>query len=244
MRWTEEEVEALKKNYSIIGAEGCTKLINRTSKAIRNKASLLGLKFPHGKPKRKVFEKLSETRVFALCPKHGKVLHYVNSKNARLICIECQKERDRKKVNIRTERRRRYEREYMRKRRKELKYLIENRLRASLHKYLKGKISFSKNLPYTREELLRHLQKIYKEQEGKCPMCGSSYEDVGFNIDHIIPLSFAKSDEEIIELYNLENLTLLCPHCNQHVKKNKLERNTRLLVRSKEVREGIPLAHV
>jgi len=42
----------------------------------------------------------------------------------------------------------------------------------------------------------------------------SAYNETGIHIDHIIPLASAESESDIWELFNLSNLSLLCPSCN------------------------------
>lgn len=45
----------------------------------------------------------------------------------------------------------------------------------------------------------------------------------GWDIDHIIPLSEAKSEEDLIRLNNYTNLQPLCSKINRDIKKNKIE---------------------
>ena len=45
----------------------------------------------------------------------------------------------------------------------------------------------------------------------------------GWDIDHIIPISSAKSEEEIISLNHYTNLQPLCSKINRDIKKNKIE---------------------
>ena len=45
MRWTDEEIEFLKKNYHILGRKECAEKLNKTLHAISSKANLLGLKY-------------------------------------------------------------------------------------------------------------------------------------------------------------------------------------------------------
>jgi len=45
----------------------------------------------------------------------------------------------------------------------------------------------------------------------------------GWDIDHIIPLDSAKTEEDIIRLYHYSNLQPLCSYTNRHVKKHLLE---------------------
>lgn len=44
----------------------------------------------------------------------------------------------------------------------------------------------------------------------------------GWDIDHIIPLSSAKSEEELLKLCHYSNLQPLCGYINRHVKRNKI----------------------
>lgn len=43
----------------------------------------------------------------------------------------------------------------------------------------------------------------------------------GWDIDHIIPISSAKSEEDIIRLNHFSNLQPLCSKINRDIKKNK-----------------------
>jgi hypothetical protein len=45
----------------------------------------------------------------------------------------------------------------------------------------------------------------------------------GWDIDHIIPISSAKTEEEIIKLNHYSNLQPLCSKINRDIKKDKLE---------------------
>ena len=98
--------------------------------------------------------------------------------------------------------------------------IYRNRLRSSLHYCFKKAKSFTKHLPYSRKELCDHLEMIKLKQNNKCPMCNSNYDDTGFDIDHIIPTSSALNEAELLSLFNLENLSLLCPRCNRHIKRD------------------------
>lgn len=58
------------------------------------------------------------------------------------------------------------------------------------------------------EEAWEHLKQTWKENYGE------QYNGQKFHIDHIIPLSVAKSKEEVEELSRIENLQLLTPEDN------------------------------
>ena len=47
-------------------------------------------------------------------------------------------------------------------------------------------------------------------------------QNYGWDIDHIIPISFAQSEEDIIKLNHYTNLQPLCSYTNRHIKKNKI----------------------
>jgi 5-methylcytosine-specific restriction endonuclease McrA len=110
-------------------------------------------------------------------------------------------------------------REAQQKRRKTLIGKMSNRLRVAVRKYLQGKGGFSQ-LPFTPAELQAHIQAKLEERQYLCPMCGASLEE-RFDIDHRIPLSSAKTVDEVITLFALSNLDVLCPPCNQHKKGKK-----------------------
>ena len=50
---------------------------------------------------------------------------------------------------------------------------------------------------------------------------GFKYTDDGIDVDHIIPLSSAKTKCELIILFNYSNLQLLPSYYNKHIKRNK-----------------------
>ena len=113
---------------------------------------------------------------------------------------------------------RRYYRESQRRLRQGLIGKLTNRLRVSLRRRLRG-VGFS-GLPYTAEELQAHICARLEERRFRCPMCGASLES-RFDIDHIVPLSSAQTADELLGLFELSNLDVLCPSCNQHRKGSK-----------------------
>ena len=228
-RWSIEEIEIVKKYYPTGGTKKCMNFIDRSKSAIWHRARDLDILHTfddrNHKRSRHIIKKISENRVIARCPTHGITLHYIHRYDYRknfIWCSICSKEKNEKSKPISFEKRKEYERKHYLKRKRNFGYSLISRLRKSLWKYSKGKMQFSRDLSYSKDELIKHLGNIYKKQKGKCPMCNSSYEDIGFDIDHIIPLSVASNEEEIKKLFALENLSLLCPNCNQHIKKDRL----------------------
>ena len=67
-----------------------------------------------------------------------------------------------------------------------------------------------KLLGYTPEDLHNHLKQWI---DCPCEVCGCDYSD-DFHIDHIKPVSLAKTEAEIIELNFYTNLRLICKTCN------------------------------
>jgi len=45
----------------------------------------------------------------------------------------------------------------------------------------------------------------------------------GWDIDHIIPIASAKTEEDIIKLNHYKNLQPLCSHINRDIKKDFLQ---------------------
>ena len=53
----------------------------------------------------------------------------------------------------------------------------------------------------------QNKQDLFGHREGRCDGCGSEFPFRNFTIDHVIPESRAGTD-------HIENLQLLCWHCN------------------------------
>lgn len=95
-------------------------------------------------------------------------------------------------------------------------YKLKSRIRSSIRRSLKdgGYTKDSKTndiLGCSYEELLEHLN----DNE-----YGFIYGDDNLDIDHIIPLSRATSEEEIIELNHYSNLQLLPADYNRYIKRD------------------------
>ena len=57
----------------------------------------------------------------------------------------------------------------------------------------------------------------------KCSKCKVEYENNGWDIDHIIPLTSAINEEDLIKLNHYTNLKPLCSKINRDIKRNNLE---------------------
>jgi hypothetical protein len=47
--------------------------------------------------------------------------------------------------------------------------------------------------------------------------------NIGWDLDHIIPLSSAKTEEEILKLNHYTNFQPLCSYTNRYIKRSKLD---------------------
>jgi hypothetical protein len=74
--------------------------------------------------------------------------------------------------------------------------------------------------------------KIYLESKFECWMNWSNYGNwngepneinVAWDIDHIIPLCSAKTEEEILKLNHYTNLQPLCSYTNRHIKRDNID---------------------
>lgn len=70
--------------------------------------------------------------------------------------------------------------------------------------------------------------KLYLESKFESWMTWDNYGkyngelNYGWDIDHIVPISSAKTEEDIIELNHFTNLQPLCSYTNRHIKKDNL----------------------
>lgn len=93
--------------------------------------------------------------------------------------------------------------------------------------YYNGYVKKSKTheiLGCTFEELKRHLEERFDDWmnwENKGLYNGDF--GYGWDIDHIVPLSTAETEDDIIKLSHYSNLRPLCSKVNRDIKKNKLE---------------------
>lgn len=100
-------------------------------------------------------------------------------------------------------------------------YKLKAQLRSNFSNYVKGKRSF-KTIEYVGcswEFLKNYLESTFEENYGLPRNWISSFS---CHIDHIIPLSSAKSIEDVYKLYHYTNLQYLLSHDNIS-KKDKLD---------------------
>ncbi len=202
--WSDKEIEILKEFYP---KEGCLvqkRLPNRSKASVNIKSRLLKIRNINKLASQKqIIKDLGNYRIIANCKKHEDTIFYYYGFGKSSRCIKCH-------------------RENLKKYRKSTTGNHKSRIQTSLRSCVKGKISFSKHLPYNAKELNNYLENIKLKQNNCCPMCNISYDINPFDIDHIIPQSIAKNKKELISLYRLENLSLLCYRCNRFVKRNKI----------------------
>jgi hypothetical protein len=128
---------------------------------------------------------------------------------------------------FRREERREYEREYSKKRYHsdilyKLSDIISSAIRLSLNEkgYTK-KCRTYRILGCTYEEFKEHIESQWEDwmswdNHGKY----NGEENCGWDLDHIIPLSSAKCEEDIIRLNHHSNIQPLCSYVNRFVKRD------------------------
>jgi hypothetical protein len=116
--------------------------------------------------------------------------------------------------------------EYKKKRYKEdIKYRLGELIRSNIYFSLKNKKSkrTQEIINCTIEEFKIYLENKFEswmdwDNQGKY----NGELNYGWDIDHIIPLSSAKTEEEILKLNHYTNLQPLCSKINRDIKRNKL----------------------
>jgi hypothetical protein len=93
-------------------------------------------------------------------------------------------------------------------------YKLKTKMRSDIHKVLKNKTKCSNEyLKCDYNILINHLNNN---------PYGFTYGTKGIDIDHIIPLSSAKNEEELLGLLIYTNLQLLPSYYNRHIKKDNI----------------------
>lgn len=202
IKWTNKEIGIIKEMFPDKGTSHCAKLLNKTKHSISLKAMRLNLKrsIPY---KKYIVKKLSSGKIIAICQKHGESPHYYR-KNKIMGCVKCSLisgiEYRKNPVNN-----------------------FACRLRSSIGSAFKRiydknggsrKVGAMRHLDYTSRELYNYLENIRKLQNNECPICKINYKNCVVSIDHVIPLATAKTEQQIINLFCLKNLSLMCKNCN------------------------------
>lgn len=148
----------------------------------------------------------------------------------REIIREIQKEyRDENRESL-TIRNREYSKRYKNKKSGDILWILSSRIRTMIGKSFRGG-GYSKGsktediLGCSFEELKVYLESKFEywmnwENRGLFNGC----LNYGWDIDHIIPLSSANSEEDIIRLNHYTNLQPLCSYTNRHIKMYKYQR--------------------
>jgi hypothetical protein len=121
--------------------------------------------------------------------------------------------------------------EFMKKKRSindlfKLKCNVRTLIRNGLNKKGFKKQSKTENiLGCSFEEFKQHIESQFEPWMNWENMGGRSITlpNISWDIDHIIPLKIAKSEEEVIKLNHYTNLRPLCSYENRFVKKDKYE---------------------
>ena len=166
-----------------------------------------------------------EDITYKTCSKCGEEkplsLYYKNKgrkDGVSVYCAKCMKEyskkperveyeKNRTKLRSKTENYKKYQVQYQMKLNKkkyneDYTFRIMKRMRNTLSKYITRKQKTTNELiGCSSEDLIKHLEKQF--QYG---MTWENYGQYGWHIDHIIPLSSAKTEEDIIKLNHYTNL--------------------------------------
>lgn len=208
--WTDEEIAILQKYYPAEGSVGCARRLRRSMSAIQTRARQLGLRTKRKNGRRctpEILRRVDSCRVVAVCSRHGEAIHYVQPGKGPQ-CEEC------RRAYARPEKGRRQAREAKRRQLADPVYACAHRLRILLRGIWKSRQGRFRHLRYSPEDLCRHVESVRRRQGNKCPSCGASYDQTGFHIDHVIPIRAANTVTDVLELFALSNLSLLCPRCN------------------------------
>ena len=120
--------------------------------------------------------------------------------------------RERRKQN--PDKYRTYEREYRNNNETaRIANLLRNSIRHALKRVGTRPCGAFRHLSYTPDELCLHIFCLRDKYGDMCPSCNSEMSH-NFEIEHIIPLATAITVLDVIALFALDNLDLLCRSCN------------------------------
>lgn len=150
---------------------------------------------------------------------YNNLRHYTKKTSS---CIDCEKIRSKNKRPIDTIRNKK-------RRGFDILYKIKISLRSLIRQSLINKGYSKKTRTYqilgcSYEDFKSYIESKFEpwmtwENQGLY----NGTENYGWDLDHIIPLSSAKTEEEIIKLNHYTNFQPLCSYINRYVKKDKLD---------------------
>lgn len=108
-------------------------------------------------------------------------------------------------------------------------YKLKHNLRININnsikrqKYVKNNVT-TNILGCNYEEFIRHIEKQFEPWMSWSNYGGKTNEkNIRWDLDHIIPISSAKTEEEVMKLNHYTNLRPLCSYTNRWIKSNKIE---------------------
>ena len=116
-----------------------------------------------------------------------------------------------------------------RKMKNDLVYRLKIKLRKKIRESLKNNGYTKKSNTYTILGCSYKDFKIYIESNWEGWMSWDNYglyngeENYGWDLDHIVPLSSAQCEEDIIRLNHHSNIQPLCSYVNRNVKRNNID---------------------
>lgn len=137
--------------------------------------------------------------------------HLIKDREKRKIYKKRYNDENRDKINFKN--RERYKNDIL--------FRLKIVIKSSISRLIKNKSSNSRILGCSYLELKLHLESKFDHW-----MTWDNYGlyngefNHGWDIDHIIPLSSARTEEELIRLNHYTNLTPLCSKVNRYIKKN------------------------
>jgi len=142
---------------------------------------------------------------------------------------EIQKKYREKNKEILTLKNREYSKKYKNNKNDDLLWILSSRLRSMIGKSLRNKGYTKRSKTYEILGCSFEEFKLYLESKFEPWMTWENrglYNtelNYGWDIDHIIPLDSAESEEEIIRLNHYTNLQPLCSYTNRNIKKYKTD---------------------
>jgi hypothetical protein len=142
-------------------------------------------------------------------------------KNKEILSIKNKEYREKHKERLQGYRRQRYNQNTIYK----LTNSIRNRINVTLKKngYTKKSKTY-KILGCTYEEFKLYMESQWEEwmNWNNYGLCDHKTKNYGWDLDHIIPLSSGKCEEDIIKLNHHSNIQPLCSYINRYVKRDKI----------------------